>query len=473
MTYNAAANVVNASKTFTVGDPGTNVASASLELGTQAYDDPATVKDEGNAETGSAAATGSIWLKVSVANSLGAASDADGVNSIIVFATGGATLTVRPATAAGAPDAAATGTNIAEGANSATLNEDSDADDEVGSTMFINVEKTNDKPGEINIWAIVTGSDGSATTETLTLAFTGTAAALTLGDAANTSAGAKTEFSVEAADAGGNAAAVSRLRFKVTNADGATQGGGVVKVTQGNTGDSTPDEGSDDGTGVAGIVEVGANTAPGVYTITVSLVSVDDSDATTTVTVVGTPADVAVEASSMSSDAVGDVITVTATVTDADGNAVADGTDVDFDVSSSTGLAGIGTGHGAGDTVDTKDGVATAKYAVVGSGTSVVSASAGGATGVAVITSTAGTAAAVADAEPADGLSQTELNNFASWSGEGSVSASELLAGISGASAVLFYDGDSWQRYGAVDGQVIPGSRDFTIRSGQTIWISG
>ena len=77
------------------------------------------------------------------------------------------------------------------------------------------------------------------------------------------------------------------------------------------------------------------------------------------------------------------------------------------------------------------------------------------------------------DPEPVDGLSQTELNNFASWSGEGSVSASELLAGIAGASGVLFYDGDSWQRYGVVDGQVIPGSRDFTIRSGQTIWISG
>ena len=49
---------------------------------------------------------------------------------------------------------------------------------------------------------------------------------------------------------------------------------------------------------------------------------------------------------------------------------------------------------------------------------------------------------------PADGLSQTELNNFASWSGEGSVSGSELLAGIAGATGVLFYDGDSWQHYG-------------------------
>ena len=128
----------------------------------------------------------------------------------------------------------------------------------------------------------------------------------------------------------------------------------------------------------------------------------------------------------------------------------------------------------------TEDGTASVKFAVVGAGTSVVSASAvdSGATGVAVIVSTAGLPAEAAvvdepDPEPVDGLSQTELNNFASWSGEGSVSASELLAGIADATGVLFYDGDSWQRYGVVDGQVIPGSRDFTIRSGQTIWISG
>ena len=77
------------------------------------------------------------------------------------------------------------------------------------------------------------------------------------------------------------------------------------------------------------------------------------------------------------------------------------------------------------------------------------------------------------DPEPVDGLSRTELNNFASWSGEGSVSASELLAGIAGATGVLYYDGDSWQRYAVDDGQVVPGSRDFTVRDGDVIWISG
>ena len=470
VTYNDGAKTVNASKTFTVGDPGTNVASASLELGTKTYDIARTVKDERKAESGTTTATGDIWLKVSVANSLGNPSNARNVNSITVFATGGATLTVRPATAAGARGDDSADDIIAD--NSVTLNEDTGVGgDEVGSTMFINVDKTNNMPGEINIWAIVTGSDGSATTDTLALTFTGTAAALTVGDAANTSPGKKTEFSVSAEDAGGNTAGVGRLRFKVTNADGVAQGSGIIKVTQATVGASTDDISDDNQNATAGLVVIGAKTAPGIYTIIVSLVGTANSEATTTVTVVGNPADVAVEASPMSSDTIGDVITVTATVTDTDGNAVADNTKVDFDVSSGTGLAGIGTGHGADDTVPTKDGVATVKYAVVGSGTSVVSASAGGATGVEVITTTAGTTAA--EVEPVDGLSRTQLNNFASWSGDGSVSASELLAGITGASGLLFYDGDSWQRYGVVDGMVIPGSRDFSVRDGDVIWVSG
>jgi adhesin/invasin len=469
-----------ATKTFTIGDSGTNVASAALELGTADYDDTKTVKDEAKAEDGSEPASGDIWLKVSVSNSLGNPSNPGGVNGITVFATGGATLQVVPANAAGRPNTITPGAtggpaegDTVTGNNSATLNEDGDddaADDDVGSTMFVKVTKTNKKPGTVNVWAIVTGSDGSGTTETLDLVFTGGASELTLGDAANVAPLGLTEFSVAATDGGGNATAPGRVRYSVTDADGKAVGSSSVSVATGAKGDSTPDYALDNNANaVAGIVTIGETAASGQYTITGSIVGVSDSETTTTVTVVGNPADVAVEASSTTSDTIGDIITVTATVTDEDGNAVSGATLVTFSVSDNTGLSKIGADH-----VDrpTRDGVATAKYAVVGAGTSVVSASAGGATGVAVIVSTAGVGPA-ASADPVDGLSQTELNNFASWSGDGTVSGSELLAGIAGATGLLFYDGDSWQRYGADNGQVIPGSRDFTIRSGQTIWISG
>ena len=78
----------------------------------------------------------------------------------------------------------------------------------------------------------------------------------------------------------------------------------------------------------------------------------------------------------------------------------------------------------------------------------------------------------VADVEPVDGLTSTELNNFSTWLGDGSVSGSELLAGIDGATSVWYYDGNLWRRYGVDDGQLIPGSRDFTVRNGYVIWIS-
>ena len=478
-----------ATKTFTVGDPGLNVAAASLELGTADYDDGTTVKDETKAEDGSEPANGNIWLKVAVTNSLGNPSNASGVNGITVFATGGATLQVLPSNALGRPNEGATGVDMASGPNSATLNEaatdDDDAltmGDEVGSTMFVKVTKTNKKPGTVNVWAIVTGSDGSGTTDTLDLVFTGGPSELTLGEAANVARLGKTEFSISATDGGGNATAPGRVRYSVTDADGKAVGSSSVSVATGAKGDSTPDYALDDNSlAPAGIVTIGETTASGQYTITASIVGVSESETTTTVTVSGAAANIELTVDDLAPDAVGQGIVFTATVTDEDGNAVADGTDVTITASDVKGdadsvlvLALKGADNNSG-TAKTKNGVATGRLVVVGDGSAVVTATSGAGFDVVVITSTAGEDAAVdeADVEPADGLSQTELNNFASWSGEGSVSASELLAGIAGASGVLFYDGDSWQRYGVVDGQVIPGSRDFTIRSGQTIWISG
>ncbi len=172
-----------------------------------------------------------------------------------------------------------------------------------------------------------------------------------------------------------------------------------------------------------------------------------------------------VEASYEGGTTLGSRITVTATVTDADGNPAVDGTPMTWTESKTTLAATKEAGK-------TKDGAATANYVVVAAGTGFVTVESG--TGADVVVIVTGAAAVdEPDPEPVDGLSRTQLNNFASWSGEGSVSASELLAGISGASGVLYYDGDSWQRYGVVDGQVIPGSRDFTVRDGDVIWISG
>ena len=162
-------------------------------------------------------------------------------------------------------------------------------------------------------------------------------------------------------------------------------------------------------------------------------------------------------------------------MTDEDGNLSPDVGEVTFQAVGALKLNALGKDADGGRvSIAINDGAAEARFVVVdGSGTATIIASTGGVDGVTSVSTEAAAVVDEPDPEPVDGLSRTQLNNFASWSGDGSVSASELLAGISDASAVLFYDGDSWQRYGVVDGQVIPGSRDFTVRDGDVIWISG
>ena len=459
--------------TITVGDAGVNAATATLSLGDKTPAAPLR-GTPAVAEDGTEPASASIWLKVEAQNSLGNPSNNSGLNTLTVIAPGGrvtiygVTAGARSMTAADGPDSDSA---------SATTPETAATNDEVGSTMYVSIGKVGGKPGTVDVYALLIGSDGAPRTETLTLSFTGQGTALDLGDAKAVAPNSKTEFTIGATDGSGNTADVPQLSFNVTDADG--KAAAYVKATKSTVGQSTDDDPDDNTDAPAGLVTVDKKATPGVYNVEVSIPGVKDSAATTVVIVTGVPASLELGASATTSETVGDVITVSATVTDADGNNVVDDTPVNFSASANTGLAAIGAAHA--DNADgkggprTRDGAASAKFAVIGAGTSVVSATAGGVSAVVVIRSTAGEAAAVdePDPEPADGLSQTELNNFASWSGEGSVSASELLAGIADATGVLFYDGDSWQRYGVSDGQVIPGSRDFTIRSGQTIWISG
>ena len=455
-----------ASTTFTVGDPGTDLASATIALGTETYDVATTTADETKAEDGvEAASAGDIWLEVKAMNSLGNASNS--VSSIIVLGARG-TIAIHAPDAAGQPAATA----LASGGDSANHGAD------LKSTTFLKVTKTDGKPGTVSVYAIVTGADGAATTETVDLTFTGSAEALELGEAANTSAPGSTEFTVDATDSGGNAAGVGVLSFSVTNADGDAVGQDKVKVSKSTAGASTPDDDSDDNpNATAGLVEIGKGADPGEYTIEVSLVGVDDSEATTSVTVVGNPADVAVSADMTSSDTIGDVITVTASVTDADGNAVADGTAVTFSASTGTGLAAIGTGHTDGS--ETKDGSASVKYAVVGAGSSVVSATAGSTSNVVVITSTAGEAAAEeeapAEVHDSSGLSSTTLNSFTSWTADNDSTASQVFSSLAarGAQSLQLWNGTAWLRYSMVDGAMVPGSIDFTIMNGDVLYIGG
>ena len=151
-----------------------------------------------------------------------------------------------------------------------------------------------------------------------------------------------------------------------------------------------------------------------------------------------------------------------------------------FDVSANTGLAAIGTGHSG---KATKNGAASVKFAVVGAGNSVVSAEAGDATGVIVIVSTAGIVEEEPEPEPepapevhdSSGLASQQLNSFTSWVAANSTTASQVFASLAGrgATSIQLWNGSAWLRYSMVDGAMVPGSIDFTIMTGDVIYIGG
>ena len=455
---------------LTIGDPGTGLASATLSLGNSKADTPYTEDDESAAETGTApAASGDgINLVIEAFDSLGGKANAGSIDQVIVIAPGGAVT-------AGAGNTAEVATNQ----SGATFTEDKAEDnpaDNVGSTMVITVEKADDKPGMVTVYAIVSGSGGAATTESLTLSFSGATDSIAVADATDTlrSVNVDTDddgtvdndtvtLAATGADSGGIANDPG-MGFSITISDSEGNRVNSDKMVA-SLGDYAG--GKRDVT-VTGKGATGAALKAGEYTVKLKK---GDLEASGMFSVAGSAANVTVTASAMSSDSIGDVITVTATVTDADGNAVSGGTSVMFDVSEDTGLAAIGTGHaGKG----TKDGAASVRYAVVGAGHSVISATADDATGVIVIDSTAGATDMAMPEEEASVACLSNLAGFSTWSCGVETSASEIFGFVSarGATAIHLWNGSAWVRYSVVDGTMVPGSSDFMVAENDILYIS-
>ncbi len=461
---------VTGTAVLTIGEPGEGLASASLGPAPVKGGVPSTAGDAAPDKTTKKAGS-TIYLAVSASNSLGARSNPGDVDQVIVFAVG-ATIS----------DAA----NANPESNSKTFAEistDSPDVDNVGATQVFAV--TSAKPATITVRATVIGPSGSQNADSIDVVFTGNAEAITLGDASDQLAQQNDSITVEltATDNAGNPATINTLQttsVKVLDSDGNTakniSASEAQKVDNKGTEDDTSD---DEDVPTALVITISSSSSakaePGSYTLEVKLGT--KSTATADFTVVGAAANVDLSADATESDTIGDVITVTATVTDADGNAVADGTAVEFGVSANTGLAAIGTGHGEGDKGrTTKGGTASVKYAVVGAGTSVISATAtvSGASGVVVITSTAGVTEAVEEVEEASLDCLSSLSGFSTWTCGVDSTASEVFAMISGrgATALQLWNGSAWVRYSVRDGNEIPGSTDFMVTEDDILYIS-
>ena len=458
---------------FTVGDAGDTVGSVKLALGNQKEDNPLTTVNERKAESGAAPAEGGdIWLKASVMTSIDGPTNKPDIKSITFIAPGAELEVYDDGTFSGGVLVDAKGKLLEGGGGAAAPDELGDGTNSVQITgsdvenaVWVKVTKDDEKPGMVDIYALVVGDGSSATSETVTLTFTGSGTVLVLGDAAPATVGEMTEFSVEAEDANGNEAKINQLAFTVADADGEAVSGTHVKVTQGNTGDSTEKASDDDPNEIAGIVTIGPKAEPGVYTITVTLAGVAASATTTEITVTGKAANVELEASATEVE-LNDIVTATATITDKSGALVADGTKVTWGTFGALKLTLIG---GA---TETKDGEAKASFGVSsGSGGAQITAISGDGVG-----SIAVSAAAEEDAMPEEASVSclSELSGFATWSCGVEADASEIFDMVSGrgVTALHLWNGSTWVRYSVVDGAMVPGSSDFMVTENDILYIS-
>ena len=462
--------VLIATKKITVGEPGIDASSVSLALGNASEDNPLTTlvtgKGELIPEDGTEPANGGdIYLKVTALNSLGNPSNDASLTTMTVIAPGGSISIFGPNARRTAPGAMVTngiGSNSASATTAA----------EVKSTMFILVSKADKKPGTVDVYTLIIGTDGAPRSDTLTLTFTGASSSLELGNAKPVAPNKWTEFTINANDAAGNPGSVGQLIFSVTGPDGNPVGQGEnskLGVTKSTAGSSTPDEEADDNPlQTVGLVKTMAATAPGVYTVKVSLAGVADSEATTDVIVSGIPASISVEADKTEVE-LNDIVTVMATVTDKNDAPVADGTEVTWGTFGELTLTRV-----SAEKSETKDGKATAQFGVSkGTGAARITAISGAASGSVPVT---GPAAADTEEEPEvvslDCLSS--LTGFSSYTcGVGS-SASELFGLLDGrgATAIHLWNGSMWVRYAVVDGSEIPGSSDFAVTEDDILYIS-
>ena len=374
-------------------------------------------------------------------------------------------------------------------------------DDDGGVSQRHTVKK--EKAGTIDVYAIVFGAGGAvATSNTITLTFTGDATSIVVEDATttlhySTVADAKADddgdddtednstadndddpngtdandpptirLQVTATDDSGNTATVPTTGYSSTikNADG-----DAVLVNKISVPSTAVVDGGKTYLVVTGHGTEAAELAPGTYTIEVTNGTRKDS---AMFVVSGGAGMISLEVDSETVE-VGQVVKVTAAVSDADGNAVIDNTEVTFEVAGALDLKLLGATNGMVKG-KTKAGSASARALVskgTGSASFVVSV------GSIYETITVSTMAEEPEAMPEEEASVaclSNLNGFSTWSCGVESSASEIFDLVSGrgATALHLWNGTAWVRYSVVDGTMVPGSSDFMVAENDILYIS-
>jgi len=443
-------------------------------------------------------------LVLGIRNSDGQPSDVNAISSVTVTTTSG---TIKVGTAAG-------GTQLCAAASTCNIPISTASADDIDLTSAATGRPSLigaipitlggiSKAGTATVSATVVAKAGSSQpiyrAEPITVTFSGGASSITLGgdampivlnraveDAASTLDEAS--FTATATDSRNVASTLPRaVLSSVIGPDGAKVSSGI-----------TVNDGDDCGPGMKTVTNADGTTESAAkvaskckYTVTVTAAAASAlpageytlrleatglKTAETKFAVAGPPANV--EIAPDEPGGVGETFGATITVTDADGNSVADGTAVSIsvnarntDLGASVRLVNPAPGTDGKGATKTAGGAAKATFTVIGREISTINAEAGTASDIAVVNTTAVAAAAVAT--PSEGLSSKAANGFSTWSGIGTITASELLADLEGITSVRLWNGKSWLPYAQVGGQDVPGALDFDINSGDNLWLGG
>lgn len=345
--------------------------------------------------------------------------------------------------------------------------------------------------GATQVHATVVTADGEDYRESIALKFAGDAKTLTigeptsaLGNRATIEAGENAEndgegdgddntdtltLVVSAVDDAGNSVSVpnSAARATITGPDGRTVSPSVISTNWTSDNDDDTDgvqfaKNRAGATTVTLIVNSEAAITAGAYELTLRTAGIT---AVQSFAVAGPP-NLVVLGEPQGSLQIGSRVTFAATVTDANGEPVADGTEVVFSGSSVANEGALLTLITPSPTT-TKSGQASATWLVLDRGSAFISASAGDFNDVDLIE--LGVLPAVI---PAEALSSTEADGFATYLSERPLRASELLAGLDSINAVLLWRDGGWVRYGlSPDRRLIPGSIDFEVNLGNIVWL--
>ena len=487
-TGNIKAAALATTKKLTVGDAGSAVATATLELGPREGQDTPKDATDDKAESGFDGASGEVNLLLTITNSLGsAANDAD-IQDITVIAPRGSV-------------------EFADSTKAALGELDSLENQKIPATastnkMLLQIKSSDGQPRTIEVHVIALGRGSSATSNKVTVTFTGSLDSLSAGDASSTvlaydvvgnkknssdakdagvdgesaddagdadSGAAKRDqitFVVDATDSNGNTLVTPPLTVAITNPDGGVVNKGLYDVSQ--SGDLNNNVQIDIDTPITKALDTGD------YQIKFS--SGAKSSSSTFTVVKQTAADgISVEADEMAPSKQGETVTVTAMLTDENGKPVADGTAVTFTSAGRNGGNDVAVRTGRSGDVGTKAGEAKATFVIVTFGPAIITATADDKSASTVLVSTAGAVEPEAMPEEEASVScLSELSGFATWSCGVETDASEIFDMVSGrgVTAIHLWNGSTWVRYSVVDGAMVPGSSDFMVTKSDILYIS-